>query len=65
MAANLFAAHTDDPAGVFFLAQVDPNDPAYHAMEPGMVGPFFRTPATKLGDASIKAMPKGPPVPGQ
>ena len=47
------------------MAQVDPNDPAYHAMEPGMVGPFFRTPATKLGDASIKAMPKGPPVPGQ
>ena len=39
---------------------VDPANPALHAMEPGTVGPFIRTPATKLGDVKIKEMPKGP-----
>jgi len=36
---------------------VNPDDHATHAMEPGMIGPFTRTPAKSLKENTLKAMP--------
>lgn len=36
---------------------VNPDEPAIHAMEPGIIGPFSRTPAKSLTDKSLKVMP--------